>query len=119
MNRSALLDPRQHRRDVCLQQASDLWVLRFSDGFDAVLSRDNLSVDFRSVREQLVKQLHVCSVFSIAHHASTSTDALSERWRDDDQSDEQHLYERGRVKLSSHELLLPQADPYTLGVSPS
>jgi hypothetical protein len=91
MNRSPLLDSRQHRRDVRLQQPCDPGVLRFSDGFDAVLSRDNLSVDFRSVLEELVKHLHVCSMCTIAHHAVASTSTLSERGRDGDQSDEQHL----------------------------
>lgn len=107
MNRSAFLHPRQHRRDVRLQQARDFRVLRFSDGFDAVLSRDHLSVDFRSMFEQLVKQLHVCSVCRIAHHhASTSPSALSERRRDGDQRDEQHLNKGCRVKPFSHNRLL-------------
>ena len=48
-----------------------------------------------------MKQLHVCSVCSIAHHASTCASALSERGRDEDQSDEQHLNEiRVRVAES-------------------
>jgi hypothetical protein len=37
MNRPALLYPRQHRRDVRLQQLRDLRLRRFSHSLDAVL----------------------------------------------------------------------------------
>jgi hypothetical protein len=77
VNGGSFLHARQHRVDVRLKETHHFRVRRFGERFDAVLSRNDLSRDFRAVLEQLMKHLHVGGMASITHHAPAAAPALA------------------------------------------